>query len=76
MRTPKTDPSAVGKGKLWKRQKPILVVRRIFHSSGVYTHTIVSIESWVLRDALLEINAGVDGLSLKKSTPEVSPGYG
>ena len=70
---PKTDTAAIAEGKLWKKRKPVLVIRRVYDHQGFHQNTVVNIESWPLRNLLIEINTGVVGLNLKKSTPEVGP---
>lgn len=52
--------------------KTALVVRRIISKQGMLAGTEVDIKSNILRDLLLEIFAGVDGLELNKTPPVVS----
>ena len=52
-------------------QKAVLVVRRIFDSKGFLTNTEVDIKSEKVSNVMLEINADVEGLSLRKNPPLV-----
>ncbi len=60
-----------GKDKSLDRKKPVLVERRIINYKGIHTHTEVDVKSQKLRDALIDINKDVEGLSLKKEPPFV-----
>ena len=53
------------------KKKPVLVERRIINHKGQHTHTEVDVKSQSLRQALLDINHDVEGLSLKKEPPFV-----
>lgn len=53
--------------------KTALFVRRIISGQGMLAGTQVDIKSNLLKDLLLEIFAGVDGLELNKTPPVVSP---
>lgn len=55
------------------KKKPILVERRIINHKGQHTHTEVDVKSPALRDVLIEMNADVEGLSLKKEPPFADP---
>lgn len=55
------------------RKKPVLVERRIINHKGQHTHTEVDLKSPALRDVLIEMNKDVEGLSLLKEPPFVSP---
>ncbi len=60
-----------GKDKDVDRKKPVLVERRIINHKGIHTHTEVDVKSQKLREALIEMNKDVEGLSLKKEPPFV-----
>ena len=51
----------------------MLVERRIINHKGQHTHTEVDVKSPALRDVLIEMNKDVEGLSLLKEPPFVSP---
>lgn len=55
------------------RKKPVLVERRIINHKGQHTHTEVDVKSPALRDVLIEMNKDVEGLSLLREPPFVSP---
>ena len=67
----KTAKSSLTQAKYERMNKTTLVVRRIISKQGMVASTEVDIKSTPLRDILLEIFEGVEGLQLNKTPPVV-----
>jgi len=77
-----TRRSTQGQVRLVKTTKPesrkqsrnaLLVVRRLINTKGIHTHTEVDVKSGLLAEVMLEINIGVEGISLRGNPPVVKP---
>lgn len=53
-------------------RKAVLVVRRLIDEKGFHTSTEVDIKSGWVAEAMQEINADVEGISLRTTPPMVS----
>ncbi|MCJ1376077.1 hypothetical protein MMC20_007315 [Loxospora ochrophaea] len=69
----KTAKSSLNQAKYDRFNKTVLVVRRIISKQGMVAGTEVDVKSTQLRDVLLEIFEGVEGLQLNKTPPMVDP---
>lgn len=69
----KTAKSSLNQAKYDRMNKTALVVRRIISKQGMVASTEVDIKSNLLRDVLLEIWNGVEGLQLNKTPPMINP---
>lgn len=69
----KTAKSSLTQAKYERMNKTTLVVRRIISKQGMVASTEVDIKSMPLRDILLEIFEGVEGLQLNKTPPVADP---
>ena len=69
----KTASAAMSKAKEDRLNKADLVVRRIITKKGMVAFSEVDIKSNPLRDVLLEINRGVEGIELNKKPPMARP---
>ena len=67
----KTAKSSLNQAKYDRFNKTVLVVRRIISKQGMVAGTEVDVKSTQLRDVLLEIFEGVEGLQLNKTPPMV-----
>ncbi|KAI0046458.1 P-loop containing nucleoside triphosphate hydrolase protein [Auriscalpium vulgare] len=56
-----------------RKHKLALVVVRLIDDRGRYARTAIKIKSTRLRDVLVEVNEGVEGLELNREEPEATP---
>ncbi|CAG8959829.1 hypothetical protein HYFRA_00001737 [Hymenoscyphus fraxineus] len=66
-------PTARARTKPDRSGNTALIVRRIISKQGMVADTEIDVKSSVLKDALLEIFEGVEGLGLNKSPPTSTP---
>jgi hypothetical protein len=67
----KTAKSSLSQAKYDRMSKTAIVVRRIISKQGMVASIELDIRSAPLKDVLLEIFKGVEGLQLNKSPPMV-----